>query len=179
MNWLSEMIQKRLLTLWLVAMIAVASLAPSRAETPLGQRVSKETTTSKPDAAAPQSDSDAADATCDDDAETKPVSIRLWQGVRGSLGETFARNVRRFNESQKDVRVEITNHDGYGAIGKAFRESIEAKNPPEIAIVEIRQVGQLASRGQIASFEEFIKSDKTFDRDDLVAPLLLNLKMEG
>ena len=52
------------------------------------------------------------------DKPAPPMQIQVWWGMRGTLGAAFQKQVKRFNESQDRIRVEVRLFDGYGAVHK-------------------------------------------------------------
>jgi sn-glycerol 3-phosphate transport system substrate-binding protein len=112
---------------------------------------------------------------CDDTPES-PVEIRLWQGLGGQIGSAIQAQVDRFNQAKLGVRVQVAIHNGYANTLKDFRQAIAAGDPPEVAVIEVHSLAELAAAGEIRSLQELINNDEQLAVDDLLPGALMNTR---
>ncbi|HEX4145427.1 MAG TPA: extracellular solute-binding protein [Pirellulales bacterium] len=105
-----------------------------------------------------------------------PTEIQVWWPMRGTMGDAFEKLVKRFNESQDRVSVDLRYFDGYGAVHKELNRAFRDGNLPDAAIIEIHHVVEFAVDDRIQPLDELIKNDPTFQPEDLLPGILTNLR---
>ena len=108
----------------------------------------------------------------------EPQSLQVWWGTRGQLGDEFERLVEQFNKSQNRIVVEVRRLNGYGDVNRELNRAFEDGELPDVAVVEIHSVASFAADNRIQALDGFIKHDPTFQPDDLLPGLLMNLRYQ-
>ena len=63
------------------------------------------------------------------------VSITYWGGFTGHNADVQQQLVDRFNQSQKDVKVNLENQNDYATIANKLTAAIQARNAPEVVLL--------------------------------------------
>jgi len=94
---------------------------------------SSPSTTSAPAAGPTSAPAAAAPATVA--ATGSQVAITYWGGFTGHNADVQQQLVDRFNQSQKDVKVNLENQNDYATIANKLTAAIQAKNAPEVVLL--------------------------------------------
>jgi len=62
------------------------------------------------------------------------TDVVFWSGWAGTNGEVLASLIRRFNESQNDIYVEIQQFQGYDGLTEKLSAGLQARQIPDLAI---------------------------------------------
>jgi sn-glycerol 3-phosphate transport system substrate-binding protein len=78
------------------------------------------------------------------------TEIELWHAMRGPAGEEFDALVRRFNASQREVRMKALYQGGYDqTYSRALAAHFERKGPHLVQVVEAGNASLMAWRGAV------------------------------
>src|SRR5579871_926831 len=82
---------------------------------------------------APAAAAQAAPATVA--ATGSQVAITYWSAFTGHNADVQQQLVDRFNQSQKDVKVNLENQNDYATVANKLTAAIQAKNAPEVVLL--------------------------------------------
>lgn len=100
------------------------------------------------------------------------VNITYWGSFSGGLGEAEQAMVKRFNESQSDVKVEYQFQGSYEETAQKFTAGLQAKTIPDVLLLsDVWWFGFYAA-GAIAQLDELAKAADVDFAD--YEPVLLN-----
>lgn len=82
--------------------------------------------------------------------------IDFWYAIGGHNGEGVTKLVDKFNSSQSKVYVKATYQGDYYAHATKLQAALVAKNQPDMAMLEIAQVGQFGYSGALADLGKYM-----------------------
>ncbi|HIC88326.1 MAG TPA: ABC transporter substrate-binding protein [Anaerolineae bacterium] len=109
----------------------------------------------------------------------EPIEIQYWYGLGGKLGEVVADFIKRFNESQDEVKVVGVVLPDYATTAQKLQAAIAAGSPPAAAMLTVSAVQQFAHAGVLQSLDDFIVADPEFNKDDIPDAYLIPGQYKG
>ena len=105
--------------------------------------------------------------------EKAPVKIVYWRSLTGVSGDSQDELVRRFNESQDDVEVEVQFQGAYAELVQKLLAALAAGDVPDLVLLDSPFVVLFAKDGVLVPLNDFATDpEKGRDLDDFVPGLL-------
>lgn len=99
----------------------------------------------------------------------QPVELTFWYPYGDKIGETNENLVKRFNESQNDIKVKAMFQGTYNDILPKLQAASVAKNAPDIFVVEDIAAEPLSKAGILEDLTGFVKENQINLKDFLPA----------
>lgn len=109
----------------------------------------------------------------------KPVEITFWEGTGGQLGEVLKSEVNEFNQSQKQVHVNVVFQQSYDATGQKLQAAIASGSVPDVVQLNTRSWQSFAQAGALLPLDTYIQNDQSFNFSDFEKGLLVNTALDG
>jgi sn-glycerol 3-phosphate transport system substrate-binding protein len=102
-----------------------------------------------------------------------PVKIVYWRSLTGAPGDAQDELVRRFNESQDEVEVDVQFQGAYGELVEKLLAALAAEEVPDVVQLDSPFVVLFAKDGVLVPLDDFAKDKKTgLDLDDMMPGLI-------
>lgn len=93
-------------------------------------------------------------------SSAEKVTVQFWYGLTGANGDIVKKYVKKFNDSQDKIVVEATGQGDYYANATKIQAALVAKNQPDMAQLEISQVGQFGKSGALADLSQYLSEEE-------------------
>jgi len=103
---------------------------------------------------------------------TESQKIQIWYSLGGRYSAPMEEIITKFNEREDLITVEGAYQGGYGTTQEKLVAAYIAGNPPVLSQLEQSLVGFFVENDALVPLEDFIKADKSFDREDFDKNLL-------
>ncbi|UCC65294.1 MAG: ABC transporter substrate-binding protein [Anaerolineae bacterium] len=106
-------------------------------------------------------------------APNGPVKVVWWRSLTGVRGDTQDELVRRFNESQDEVEVEVQFQGSYGELVEKLLAALAADEVPDVVLLDSPFVVLFAKDGVLVPLDD-LAADKEIglDLDDMMQGLI-------
>jgi len=128
---------------------------------------------SQPASGAPASSGGAATA-APAPAQTAPpavaatgsqAAITFWGAFTGHNADVLTQLVDRFNQSQKDVKVNLENQNDYETLSAKFTAALQAKNVPEVVVLSDVWWFKFYVNKSLAQLDDLMKAENVNPTD--------------
>jgi len=110
---------------------------------------------------------------CSAAAPKGPVKVVFWRSLTGVRGDAQDELVRRFNESQDEVEVDVQFQGAYGELVEKLLAALAAEEVPDVVQLDSPFVVLFAKDGVLVPLDDFAKDKKTgLDLDDMMPGLI-------
>ncbi|QMV41254.1 ABC transporter substrate-binding protein [Cohnella cholangitidis] len=86
----------------------------------------------------------------------KAIELKYWVPFSGSDGEFMEGMVKKFNESQSEIKVEFMNNNWENYYPKLL-SSLIAKSAPDVAVAHVSHLAELIPTGMVEPLDELAK----------------------
>ncbi|NOZ28112.1 MAG: ABC transporter substrate-binding protein [Chloroflexi bacterium] len=102
-----------------------------------------------------------------------PVKIVYWRSLTGAKGEAQDELVRRFNESQNEVEVDVQFQGAYGELVQKLQAALAANEVPDVVLLDSPFVVLFAKDGVLVPLDDFVADPDTgLDIDNMLSGLI-------
>jgi sn-glycerol 3-phosphate transport system substrate-binding protein len=97
--------------------------------------------------------------------QKSPQTIDFWYSLGGKNGELIQSLIKKFNDSQNDVKVKGIYQGNYYDTSAKVQAAIAAGSPPNISQLEISNVALYADAGTLENLNPYVKKSKVNTKD--------------
>lgn len=133
--------------------------------------------------AAPAAEEPAAEAPAEEAAPAPAagaVKITYWRALTGAAGDAQDELVKRFNESQSDVFVDVQFQGAYAELVQKLQAALAAGDVPDLVLLDSPFVVLFAKDGVLVPLDDFASNPATaLDLDGFIPGLLQDGYYQG
>lgn len=102
----------------------------------------------------------------------EPVRIVYWRSLAGPRGEAQEELVRRFNEMQDDVEVDVQFQGSYGELSQKLLAALAARDLPNVVMLCDTCMPDFAREGVLEPLDPFVDGPDGVERNTFVGKIL-------
>lgn len=106
------------------------------------------------------------------------IELRFWNGFTGPDGRTMLRLVKRFNESQHDVRVSMQRIEWAIYYNKLLVAGLDGR-APDVFVSHASAMARLAEGGFLSPVDDLLAADRPLAGADFDANVLAAVRRDG
>ncbi|HEY4552438.1 MAG TPA: ABC transporter substrate-binding protein [Bacillaceae bacterium] len=108
-----------------------------------------------------------------------PIEIEFWYGLGGNLGDLTKAKIKKFNESQDEVKVIGVAQGDYTETYQKLQAAIASKKTPAAVLLEPEMMMTLAGKKALAPLDGFIQKDDKFNEQDFIGSFYKQGQADG